>query len=82
MEIELVELENQRSHECNPGCYGNVHFDVVFEFTVPVTEIEVRTACEHMDVISCRRVLEYPLVRSVDGKIAIGAHAIVFKWRE
>ena len=81
--VAIINLkdQDQRVHVCNPRCDGELHFEIVFEFVNHVTEEQIMQTLSDVQVVSCKRIYEYPEVRSEYDDVPIGAHSITFIWR-
>ena len=81
-EVYEIELANGRTpHICNPRCDGDIHFDVGYEFREHATEEQVKAIFNRVNILTCKRILEYPIVVSSEGDVAIGAYAITYMLR-
>ena len=75
-------LIGHTAHACNPRCSGSTHFDVAYEFLHHVTEEQVMAVFSFINVLTCKRLLEYPIVLSVENRASIGAYGITFTWKD
>lgn len=79
--IYKTDLQNQHPHTCNTRCINDTHFEVVFEFYFHATEEQVKSCLKCVEILSCKRTLEFTPVACHTGDMAIGAYGIIFKWR-